>query len=72
MREFGTVGVDQCWGVATDPTGVYITGSAGANLPGFPNDVDGGFFIEKFDASGNSMWTREVAVPPPPAAKTHP
>ncbi len=69
MREFGTAGVDQCWGVATDPTGVYITGSAGANLPGFPKDVDGGFFIEKFDVNGNSLWTQEVAVPPPGDAK---
>jgi hypothetical protein len=63
LHQFGSSGVDQCWGATTDPTGVYITGTAGTNLPGFPNDTEGGFFIEKFDQNGNSLWTQQVAVP---------
>jgi hypothetical protein len=62
--QFGTNQFDQCWGAATDSTGVYVTGTAGGALPGFPNDTNGGFFIEKFDQNGNTLWTQEVAVPP--------
>jgi hypothetical protein len=61
--QFGTSGKDQCWGAATDSTGIYVAGTAGTNLPGFPDDINGGFFLEKFDVNRNSLWTQEVAVP---------
>jgi hypothetical protein len=63
-RQFGTNQFDQCWGVVTDSTGVYATGTAGGALPGFPTDTNGGFFLEKLDTNGNSLWTQEVAVTP--------
>jgi hypothetical protein len=62
--QFGTTQFDQCWGVITDTTGVYVTGSVGGALPGFPNETNGGFFIQKYDDNGNTIWTQEVAVPP--------
>lgn len=62
--QFGSPGYDTCWGVATDSTGVYVSGTAGGRLPhqmgpSKPN----GYFVEKFDQNGNSMWTQVVAVP---------
>jgi hypothetical protein len=63
MVEFGTTGLDQCWGAATDSTGVYITGTAGTALPAYPSDTNGGFILEKYTAEGALMWSREVAVP---------
>jgi hypothetical protein len=63
MVEFGSTGLDQCWGAATDSTGVYITGTAGTNLPAFPSDVNGGFILEKYSTEGALLWSREVAVP---------
>jgi hypothetical protein len=63
MVEFGSTGLDQCWGAATDSTGVYVAGTAGTNLPAYPNDVNGGFFLEKYSTEGALLWSREVAVP---------
>ena len=63
MVEFGTTGLDQCWGAATDSTGVYITGEAGTALPAYPADTNGGFLLEKYSTNGALLWSREVAVP---------
>ena len=59
--QFGSSQNDQCWGVATDTTGAYVSGTAGGTLPG--QTKGNGFFLEKFDTNGNSLWTREIAVP---------
>jgi hypothetical protein len=59
--QFGSSQDDVCWGVATDSTGAYVSGTAGGTLPG--QTKPNGFFLEKFDVNGNSIWTREIEVP---------
>jgi hypothetical protein len=63
MVQFGSTGLDQCWGTATDSTGVYVSGEAGTALPAFPADTNGGFILEKYSTAGALLWSREVQVP---------
>lgn len=61
--QFGSDQYDDIWGAATDSTGVYVTGSAGGQLPGqtgTPHTF--GFFLQKFDTNGNVLWVREISV----------
>ena len=67
--QFGSNQDDVCWGVATDSTGAYVSGTSGGTLPGQINAKPNGFFLEKFDVNGNSLWTREIEVPAASGAK---
>jgi hypothetical protein len=58
-RQFGTAGTDRGWGVSADPTGVYIVGAAGGDLPGQSGAGAGDGFVRKYGATGAEVWTRQ-------------
>ncbi len=49
-------------GVAVDPTGVYVVGTAGYNLPSQAGAAVHSAFVRKYDASGNEVWTRQFGT----------
>jgi hypothetical protein len=62
MRQFGTAGQDEAFGVAADGVGsVYIAGATQGALTG---SNAGGFdaFVGKYSASGNLQWTRQLGT----------
>ncbi|HEY7745959.1 MAG TPA: SBBP repeat-containing protein, partial [Desulfuromonadales bacterium] len=65
-RQLGTVSTDEATGVAVDGVGnVYVAGSTNGDLDGAGGDpVLGGtdFFLAKFDASGNLLFTRQLGT----------
>jgi hypothetical protein len=50
--QFGTSGIDGAFGASANGSGVYVVGITDAAILG-PADT----FVEKFDASGNEVWT---------------
>jgi uncharacterized protein (TIGR03437 family) len=60
-RQFGSVFEDQARGVAVDATGVYVVGTIGASLTDRTESNRYDAFIRKYDASGNLLWTRQIA-----------
>src|SRR4029077_2399801 len=60
-RQFGSVFEDQARGVAVDATGVYVVGTIGASLADRTESNRYDAFIRKYDASGNLLWTRQIA-----------
>ncbi|WP_437895678.1 SBBP repeat-containing protein [Sorangium sp. So ce124] len=61
-QRFGTSSDDHAKGVAVDGSGnVYVAGTTGGALEG----ANGGFgdaFVRKLDASGATLWTRQLAT----------
>jgi len=53
-RQFGQPGTDDAFGVATDTSGVYVTG-----LMQGPSSSD--VFLRKFDTGGNEVWSRQFS-----------
>ena len=62
IRQFGTAGVNQARGVATDATGVYVVGSVSGALPGQTSAGGSDAFVRKFDANGGELWTRQFGT----------
>jgi hypothetical protein len=61
-KQFGTSDVDVAYSVATDSTGVYITGYT---LGAFPDQTKKGSrdaFIRKYNSSGDVVWTRQFGT----------
>jgi hypothetical protein len=59
-RQFGTPEQDQALGVATDGTGVYVTGRTQGNIvPGSQVGNSDDAFLRRYDANGTLVWTRQ-------------
>lgn len=61
-RQFGSTGPDNAWGLAATGNGVYVTGLAGAALPGQASAGLGDVFLRKYDADGGELWTRQFGT----------
>ena len=61
-RQFGTLGADELVGIFADATGVYVSGDVGGVLPGqtFAGTADA--FVRAYDATGNTLWTRQFGT----------
>jgi hypothetical protein len=64
-RQFGTSLVDIAFNIAADASSVYVVGRTDADLDGtgpetFKGNKD--TFVQKYDASGNVIWTRQVGT----------
>lgn len=60
LTQRGTAEREFAEGVATDSTGnIYVTGYTGDALDGNSNIGGWDFFLMKFDANGNWLWTRQ-------------
>lgn len=62
VRQFGTSDADYATGIAADVTGVYITGYTSGALPGQTNAGDVDFFVKKYGAVGDEVWTRQIGT----------
>jgi len=59
-RQFGSSGGDRANAVAVSSAGVYVAGDAGGIFPNAQVESDFyNFFVSKFDAAGNLLWTRQ-------------
>jgi hypothetical protein len=59
-RQFGTTDNERASGVATDSTGIYVTGTTQGALGTPLGGRDG--FLRKYDAGGNALWTRQFGT----------
>lgn len=61
LNQFGTSGTENAWAVATDASGIYVSGYTNGLLgqESF-GDYDG--FIRKYDHSGNVLWTAQFGT----------
>ena len=60
--QFGTPKGDAASGVATGPGGVYVSGRAGADLPGASGAGGSDAFVRKFAGDGAVLWTRQFGT----------
>ncbi|MEU0569467.1 alpha/beta hydrolase-fold protein [Nonomuraea sp. NPDC005983] len=60
VRQYGGAGEDKAYGVATDGTNLYVTGSATASLPGTAalGGLDG--WLAAYDQDGTRRWATTV------------
>jgi uncharacterized protein (TIGR03437 family) len=61
-RQFGTVSVDQGFGVAVDASGVYMAGSVNGALTGQTGLGGTDVFVRKYDPNGTEAWTRQFGT----------
>lgn len=64
-RQFGSTGDDTTFTgeIATDETGVYVSGMTDGALPGQTNAGDYDAFVRKYNLRGKEMWTRQFGTP---------
>lgn len=62
LQEFGSGEYDEAFGVATDSTGVYVTGRIKGALPGQTAGYDFDAYLRKYDFQGKVIWTRQFEV----------
>lgn len=63
IRQFGTTGNDEAYGIATDPSGnIYVTGHTTGNLSG-TNQGDTDAFWAKYDSNGNRLGLGQFGTP---------
>jgi Ca2+-binding RTX toxin-like protein len=65
IRQLGSTGSDEAWGVAVDSAGnVYITGYTDGSIPTQPNTNKGGVdaFIAKYAPNGTRLWVRQLGT----------
>jgi hypothetical protein len=61
-RQFGTATIDDATSVAVDNNGnVFVAGATRGDLEG-PNAGFVDAFVRKYDANGNSLWTRQFGT----------
>ena len=60
-RQFGTTGTDYGSGIATDSTGVYLTGRTTGGLSG-TNAGGNDAFVRKYHTSGSLQWTQQFGT----------
>jgi len=61
-RQFGSAMADSAFGVDVDASGVYVAGYTSGVLPGQVGVGNADAFLRKYDASGNSLWTRQFGT----------
>jgi len=61
-RQFGSPVQDIASGVAADSTGVYVVGETNGALLDFSNAGAEDVFVQKFDATGTEIWTRQFGT----------
>ena len=59
--QFGTSGYDVGNGIATDSTGVYVTGYTGGGLSGAKAGATDAF-VRKYNTSGSVLWTQQFGT----------
>ena len=57
IRQFGPSNRDRMLGVAATGNGIYVVGETNP-LPG-TGSTSGGLFVRRYDAAGNTLWTRQ-------------
>jgi beta-propeller repeat-containing protein len=65
-HQFGTAGIDSGFGIAVDPSGIYVAGRTDADLDGSGPETFKGFsdaFVQKYDGGGSMVWTRQFGTP---------
>jgi DNA-binding beta-propeller fold protein YncE len=60
--KFGTSQSDFGTGVCVNPSGVYVVGTTGGQLPGQTQQGGSDFFIRKYDRSGAEVWTHQFGT----------
>ena len=61
-RQFGSPNYDFALAAGTDASGVYVAGTTSGVLPGEINAGGDDAFLEKYDGSGNLLWTRQFGT----------
>jgi flavin-binding protein dodecin len=62
VRQLGTSGHDQAYGVALDGSGaVYIAGTTNGSLA-LPNAGSSDAFLARYDTAGTQLWTRQFGT----------
>jgi uncharacterized protein (TIGR03437 family) len=59
-RQFGTIDGERAYGIAVDASGIYVAGETGGELDVRVGGSD--YFVRKYDASGNAVWTRQFGT----------
>ena len=59
-RQFGTANTEKAYGVAVDPSGVYVAGETNGELATSAGGTD--YFLRKYDTSGAAVWTRQFGT----------
>jgi hypothetical protein len=62
-RQFGSSSNEAVFGIALDPTGVYVTGHTWGTLPG---EINAGgardAFVKKYDTLGSKQWVHQFGA----------
>ena len=61
-RQFGTTRPDAADGIATDSTGIYVSGNTAGTLPGQLSAGRSDAFVCKYDVDGNVVWTTQFGT----------
>jgi hypothetical protein len=61
-RQFGTSSFDQARAVAVHASGVYVAGITAGALPGLTSAGAHDAFVQKYDAAGKEVWTRQFGA----------
>ena len=62
-HQFGAGGADLAWGVAVQPSGIYVAGSTSGAFPGERNHGGASdVFLRKYDLDGAEQWTRQAGT----------
>jgi uncharacterized protein (TIGR03437 family) len=59
-RQFGTGDLEKAYGIAVDASGIYVAGETNGGLVAGVGGSD--YFLRKYDASGNDVWTRQFGT----------
>lgn len=63
MGNAGSGGIVYAMAARTDPSGnVLVAGYTNNSIDGQPKTGSNDFFVTKYDASGNDLWTRQLGV----------
>jgi hypothetical protein len=60
--QFGTTRDDRAWSLATDGTGLYVTGYTNGTFPGQTRSGGDDAFVAKFDLDGSVQWVSQFGT----------
>lgn len=60
--QFGTDAFDRAWSLATDGTGLYVTGVTDGTFPGEASSGGSDAFVAKFDVDGTVLWVTQFGT----------
>ena len=64
-RLFGTRSYDDAFGVAIDPTGIYVSGTTGGTFKGATNAGRNDVYVRAMNANGVPKWTTQFGSSEP-------